>query len=201
MKDWPADKRVIIHPGEHHVERRSQMMISTLLGSCVAACLYDPVMKIIGMNHFLLANSRYSKDTPVLASEAGRYGIYAMELLVNNMLKVGAQKKNLRAKVFGGGNVLPMVSQNDNFYAVGDVNSRFVLEFLQTERIPIVGKGLGGNHGRVIHFLSSDYSVFMKPIPINRTIEVEKKEKQYWKKALTEHAKEEKADAGSIQYW
>jgi chemotaxis protein CheD len=201
MKNWPADKKVTLHPGEHHVERRAQMMISTLLGSCVAACLYDPVLRIIGMNHFLLANNRYTKEMPLLASEAGRYGIYAMELLVNNMLKFGAQRRNLRAKVFGGGNVLPMVSKDDNFFAVGEVNSRFVLEFLRTERIPITGQGLGGNHGRVIHFISTDFSVFVKPIPINRTIEVEMREKNYWKKEVTEHARAEQAKEGSIQFW
>lgn len=199
MKTWPGDKRVTIHPGEQHVTPDRQFMISTLLGSCVAACLYDPVMRVIGMNHFLLANKRYSKDMPVIASEAGRYGLYAMELLINNMLKAGAQKRNLRAKVFGGGNVLPGVTSADSFFAVGEVNSRFVLEFLDNEKIPVLSKGLGGDHGRVIHFVATDFSVYVKPIARSKTIEVEKKEQQYWKKAITEHEKEEQQDG--IQFW
>ncbi|MEO5341926.1 MAG: chemotaxis protein CheD [Gammaproteobacteria bacterium SHHR-1] len=198
MKSWPAEKRVTIHPGEQHVSRDRQFMISTLLGSCVAACLYDPVMRVMGMNHFLLANKRYSKDMPVIASEAGRYGLYAMELLINNMLKAGAQKRNLKAKVFGGGNVLPGIS-SDSFFAVGEVNSRFVLEFLEAEKIPVLSKGLGGDHGRVIHFVSTDFSVYVKPIARSKTIEVEKKEQQYWKKAINQREQEEQQS--EIQFW
>jgi chemotaxis protein CheD len=200
MKGWPPDKRVVIHPGEHHVVK-TEMMISTLLGSCVAACLYDPVMRVIGMNHFLLANKRYARENPqVLQSEAGRYGMHAMELLINNMLKAGAQRRNLRAKVFGGGNVLPGVSGGgDSFFAVGNVNSRFILEYLQQENIPVVAKGLGGSHGRIIHFVSTDFSVFVKRIAKSRTLEVEKKEKQYWNKSIQEHEKEEEQPA--VQFW
>ncbi len=200
MKGWPPDKRVVIHPGEHHV-CKSEKMISTLLGSCVAACLYDPVMRVIGMNHFLLANKRYAREKPqVLDSEAGRYGMYAMELLINNMLKVGAQRWNLRAKVFGGGNVLPGVEGGgDSFFAVGDVNSRFILEYLRNENIPVVAQGLGGNHGRVIHFVSTDYSVFVKRIAKSRTLAVEKQEKQYWRKSIKEHEEEEARPA--VQFW
>jgi chemotaxis protein CheD len=199
MKNWPRDKRVVIHPGEQHVTRDSQMMISTLLGSCVAACLYDPVMRVIGMNHFLLANKRYSKDMSVIASEAGRYGLYAMELLINNMLKAGGQKRNLRAKVFGGGNVLPGVSGTDSFFAVGEVNSRFVMEFLAAEKIPVVSKGLGGDQGRVVHFVATDFSAYVKPIARSKTLEVEKQEQRYWKKSISEHEKEEQQS--DIQFW
>jgi chemotaxis protein CheD len=199
VKRWPANKRVTIHPGEQYVTSDRDMMVSTLLGSCVAACLYDPVMRVMGMNHFLLANNRYSKDMPSISTEAGRYGMYAMELLINNMLNAGAQKINLKAKVFGGGNVLPGVAGSDSFFAVGEVNSRFVMEFLQTERIPVLAKGLGGSQGRVIHFVATDFSVFVKPIAVARTIEVEKAEKRYWRKSISEHEKEEKE--GSIQFW
>lgn len=199
MIDWPADKRKTIHPGEYHVAR-GEMMISTLLGSCVAACLYDPVMKVIGMNHFLLANKRYSQGMPVVASEAGRYGIYAMELLINSMLKVGAQKRNLKAKVFGGGNVLPGVDGSTSFFAIGDVNSRFVTEFLNMEKIPILASGLGGNFGRVVHFTSGDYSVYVKRITQSRTKQLEKREHQYWQAAIKEQEQEEEQDT-SIQFW
>lgn len=175
-------------------------MLSTLLGSCVAACLYDPVARVIGMNHFLLANHRYSKEVPVLASDAGRYGVNAMELLINNMLKAGAQRKNLKAKVFGGGNVLPGISREDSFFAIGDVNSRFVEEFLKTERIPILAKSLGGINGRMIHFLGSDYSVMVREIERSKTLEVEKKEKQFWQTSLKQREKQD-TQTGEIELW
>lgn len=197
MIDWPTDKRKTIHPGEYHVAK-GELMISTLLGSCVAACLYDPVMKVIGMNHFLLANKRYSKDMPVVASEAGRYGIYAMELLINSMLKAGAQKRNIKAKVFGGGNVLPGINGTPSFFAIGDVNGRFVQEFLAMEKIPILASGLGGTYGRVVHFTSGDYSVYVKRITQSRTLQLEKREQQYWEKAVKEQEKEQDT---SIQFW
>ena len=198
MKHWPNDKRVTIHPGEHYVAT-GEMMISTLLGSCVAACIYDPVMKVIGMNHFLLANHRYAKDRAVMDSEAGRYGMYAMELLINNMLKAGALRHNLKAKVFGGGNVLPGVAKGESFMAVGDVNSRFAVEYLRQEKIPMVASALGGSHGRVIHFVSSDYSVFVKRIEKARTMAVEKKEKTYWRKSIQEHEQEKQKQ--EVQFW
>ncbi|HMA98714.1 MAG TPA: chemotaxis protein CheD [Wenzhouxiangella sp.] len=200
MKNWPADRRVTLQPGQYHVTGRQDLMLSTLLGSCVAACLYDPVGHVMGMNHFLLANHRYSRDMPVLASEAGRYGVNAMELLINKMLKLGAQRRNLKAKVFGGGNVLPGISRQDSFFAIGDVNSRFVEEFLATEKIPILAKSLGGMNGRMIHFLGNDYSVLVRDIPRTQTIEVEQEEKQFWRKSLKEHDKETKK-AGEIDLW
>lgn len=200
LKSWPADRRVVIHPGEQHVSKKPDIMLSTLLGSCVSACLYDPVARVMGMNHFLLANHRYSKEIPVLASEAGRYGVNAMELLINNMLKAGAQRHQIRAKVFGGGNVLPGVSDTDSYYAIGEVNSRFVEEFLKTEQIPVLAKSLGGNHGRMIYFMPTDYSVFVREIARSKTLEVEKKEKTFWQQSLQQRAKET-TKAGEIDIW
>jgi len=199
MDCWPVDKRAVIHPGGYCVTG-GEMMITTLLGSCVAACIYDPVEQIIGMNHFLLASKRYARsDPPVLESEAGRYGMYAMELLINNMLKVGAKRRNLRSKVFGGGNVLPGVSNDDNFFAVGSVNSRFVLEYLKQENIPVVAQDLNGEHGRVIRFVSSDYSVFVKHIAKAKSMHVGMKEKQYWKDSIEQNEKEDMQKA--VQFW
>jgi chemotaxis protein CheD len=200
MKNWPADRRITLQPGQYHVTSQQDLMLSTLLGSCVAACLYDPVAHVMGMNHFLLANHRYSREVPVLASEAGRYGVNAMELLINNMLKKGAQRRNIKAKVFGGGNVLPGISREDSFFAIGDVNCRFVEEFLATEQIPILAKSLGGINGRMIHFLGTDYSVFVRDIPRSQTFELEKEEKQYWRKSLKDREKES-AKPGEIDLW
>lgn len=182
-------KRVSIRPGEYYVSGE-EVVVTTLLGSCIAACLYDPVRRVIGMNHFLLSNRRYSKDLPVAITEAGRYGIYAMELVINEMLKLKAQKHNLRAKVFGGGSVMQTREGTDNFFCVGEVNQRFILEFLQNEGIPLVTSDLGGDSGRVIFFCSRDYSVYVRKIQktINNTLV--RREKIYWQKSIEKQEQE-----------
>jgi chemotaxis protein CheD len=191
--------RIVIDPGEYYVGK-GQLVLSTLLGSCVSACLYDPVSRIVGMNHFLLANRRYSVDLPVMESEAGRYGIHAMELLINQMLKQGAKRKSFVAKVFGGGDVLHQHrKEKDNFFAVGDVNSRFVKDFLKSESIPIVASDLGRDYGRIIHFKAKDYSVYMRKISHKYDKKVAREEHDYWQKSIKEHEQEQQAPA--VQYW
>lgn len=124
-----------ILPGEYYATERD-MVIVTTLGSCVAACLWDEVRKVGGMNHFMLPESGSSGFD--LHGESGRYGVYAMELLINELIKMGAQKGRLKAKVFGAGNVLQsLISSN-----VGERNAEFVARFLATERIPVVASDL-----------------------------------------------------------
>ena len=101
----PLHQRITLRPGDHRATTDATVL-STLLGSCVAACLYDPSARVSGMNHFLLANRRYARSMPLNVTEAGRYGIHAMELLINDMMKLGAQRARLQAKVFGGGAIL-----------------------------------------------------------------------------------------------
>ncbi len=192
-------KRIIIDPGEYYVSNEN-IIISTLLGSCVSACLWDPVHRVVGMNHFLLANKRYQHGGEVIASEAGRYGIHSMEMLINSMLKLGAQRRLLRAKAFGGGNVLPVTGSSDNFFAVGDVNSRFIREFLANEGIPMVKEHLGGTIGRVIHFHSLDYSVYMKRIEHQREVQVIEQEHRYWEREIRQHEKEAE-QVSSVTIW
>jgi chemotaxis protein CheD len=183
----PNIPRVVLHPGDFHVSD-SPMTLSTLLGSCVAVCLYDPVRGVMGMNHFLLANRRYSKDLPILASEAGRYGIHAMELLVNGLLARGGKRRHLKAKAFGGGNVLGRsCNAQDNFLCVGAINVRFVREFLHSDGIPLVAADLGGNYGRQIHFTGADYSVYMRRIPVGQSSHLVDEERLYWKRSVEEH--------------
>ncbi|MFI3120783.1 MAG: chemotaxis protein CheD [Methylococcaceae bacterium] len=155
--------RIIIDPGESYVTEKDEI-ISTLLGSCVAACLYDPVNRIIGMNHFLLAQQHPAHNANLLASEGGRYGIHAMELLINQMLKQGAQRLHLKAKAFGGGDVLKLNHQSRGSASIGTINCEFIKTFLQTEHIPLVACGLGGDIGRNIFFLANDFSVYVKRI-------------------------------------
>lgn len=112
--------------------------MSTVLGSCVAACLYDPVRGVGGMNHFLLADGD--------GEEAMRYGAYAMEVLINDLLKLGASREQLQAKLFGGAKMMERL--ND----IGGENARFARQFLATEGIPIVGESLGGRRARRVEF-------------------------------------------------
>jgi len=182
-------KWVTINPGEHFVST-DDIVLATLLGSCVSACLFDPVNRVSGMNHFLLSSKRYSRNMPIYLTEAGRYGIHSMEMLINKMLQKGAKKRHLKAKVFGGGNLISNRS-GDNFFCVGAVNSNFVEEFLAGENIPILASSLRGEIGRVIRFHTSDYSVFVRKIPRIQKQEVIKEEHRYWEQSIKEHEKEQ----------
>jgi chemotaxis protein CheD len=115
-------------PGEYFVSGED-LVIVTVLGSCIAACLWDRTMRVGGMNHFMLPEGD-SSDT------SGRYGSYAMELLINEMLKRGARRESMQAKVFGGGQVMA----NFTTMNVGERNTSFVTDYLHTERIPIVSE-------------------------------------------------------------
>lgn len=126
---------VKILPGELYVTSTHEL-ISTLLGSCVAVCMRDRVNKVGGMNHFKLPLPEKSKNI----SGDTNYGIYAMELLINKILKAGGVRKNLECHVFGGGNVVPSIQKN-----IGGQNLMFVRDFLQKEKIGILSEDVG--HG------------------------------------------------------
>lgn len=192
-------KRTIIDPGEFYVTTEDEI-ISTLLGSCVAACLWDPVNRIIGMNHFLLASRHYPSSTPLVISDAGRYGVHAMELLINAMLRKGADKHRLQAKAFGGGNVLRAQLGGKQFFTIGDMNSRFIVEFLRNENIPLVSSHLGGNVGRIIHFTADDYSVYMKKMGTQAQGQLVSQEEAYLHKQLKDHDSQ-KQSTTPIQFW
>jgi chemotaxis protein CheD len=122
------NEAVKVLPGEYFVHHED-ILIMTTLGSCIAACLWDRERRIGGMNHFMLPESGGAED-------GGRYGSYAMELLINELMKRGASRLTLEAKVFGGGAVIAGM----NSINVGERNTQFVLDYLKTERIPIVSK-------------------------------------------------------------
>lgn len=131
----------------------------TLLGSCVAACLYDPAMAVGGMNHFMLPGGEAGAD-----ATCARYGANAMELLINDLLKLGARRQRLQAKVFGGGNVL------SGFHSapIGNRNAAFVLEYLAAERIPVLAQDLGGVHPRKVAFFAQSGRSLVKRLPSTR---------------------------------
>lgn len=173
---------IILHPGDYYATDKNEL-ISTVLGSCVALILYDSVRAISGMNHFMLPAIRDTRH--FYQEEAGRYGTYAMDLLINDMLKLGAKKQNLVAKVFGGGRVLSSLEKGaarlyssrdgENRYtdlesfdfeksgkSVAESNIQFALEYLATEKIPIQAHDLGGSTGRKLFLFSQSGKVLQK---------------------------------------
>jgi chemotaxis protein CheD len=168
-------KKHAVYPGELYAAN-DDVLISTLLGSCVAACLFDPVNRILGMNHFLLSNNLYKQNGNGFTTPSGRYGVHAMELLINRMYKLGAQRKHLRAKAFGGATLRGFNNGQSQLQSIGEINMRFVREFLSKENIPLVAEDLGGTNGRNIYFDSKDYSVYVKkhhPVNLKELIETE----------------------------
>jgi chemotaxis protein CheD len=127
---------VKVLPGEFFVSG-DDIVLSTVLGSCVAACMWDRTAAIGGMNHFMLPGADGSKDADPIGL-AGRYGVFAMEQLINELIKRGGRKANFEAKLFGGGHVM----RNFTTINVGERNAGFVLEFLRTEGIRVASQDL-----------------------------------------------------------
>ena len=191
-----------IAPGHFAIAPKGGML-STLLGSCVAACLYDPVAGVAGMNHFLLSNRRYARNMPYAETEAGRYGIHAMELLINDLMKAGARKERLCAKAFGGASIIDYGTVRDNFSCVGDVNSLFIQNFLATERIPLMTADLGGELGRVIYFDSRDYAVYVRKIKPSRSMELVRRDHSLWQREIRAHerAEADRQQEANVELW
>lgn len=138
-----APRRVNIIQGEFKVFSDPNVVLTTILGSCVAACLRDPVAGVGGMNHFLLPGSASAMAG---AGDATRYGVHLMELLINDLLKRGARRDRLEAKIFGGAKTIATFSN------VGEQNAQFAMQFLRDEGIPVVGSSTGGEYGRKLEF-------------------------------------------------
>lgn len=138
------EKLVNVVQGDFAISDKPADVLTTVLGSCVAVCLVDATRGIGGMNHFLLPEGDKSAGVNV------RYGTHAMELLINGMLKRGAQRDRLKAKVFGG------AKMNNNLRDIGTSNAEFARRFLNDEGIPIIGESLGGTSARRIRFWPTD---------------------------------------------
>lgn len=138
-----TDKKYIrVIQGECHVSDDPDVVLTTILGSCVAACIRDPQAGVGGMNHFLLPGD--ANRSP--SSEAERYGAYLMEVLVNGLLRRGASRHRLEAKLFGGASVVKSLSP------IGRLNAEFAKRFLATEGIRIVSESLGDERGRRVEY-------------------------------------------------
>jgi chemotaxis protein CheD len=136
--------RVTVMQGMAETSAESDIVLTTVLGSCVAACLYDPLARVGGMNHFLLAepgSAHVNADV--------HYGIYLMELLINEMLKQGAAKSRMKAHIYGGATI------HRNMQPIGQKNSELAERFLNTERIIITHRDVGGTDARRVDFLAA----------------------------------------------
>ncbi|WEZ84428.1 chemoreceptor glutamine deamidase CheD [Rhizobium sp. 32-5/1] len=138
-----AVKRLHVIQGEFKVVSDPDVVLSTILGSCVSACMRDPVAGVGGMNHFLLPGSA---EAMASGGDATRYGVHLMELLINGLLKKGARRERLEAKIFGGAKTIARFSN------VGEQNALFARQFLMDEGIQIVGESTGGEHGRKLEY-------------------------------------------------
>lgn len=135
--------RITVLQGQARVSAGPRVEFSTVLGSCVATCLFDPEIELGGMNHFLLAEPPASF---AISEIDEHYGVYLMEVLINEMLANGASKQRLRAQLFGGANLRAGMT------AIGSANAAFAKSFLERERIPLVREDLGGNSARRVDF-------------------------------------------------
>jgi chemotaxis protein CheD len=136
-------RKVHVIQGEHAVSAEQDAILTTVLGSCVAACMHDPLAGVGGMNHFLLP-----EDTgrAAVGDEAMRYGAYAMEMLINDLMKLGARRERLEAKLFGGARLF------DTLGDIGASNAAFAKRFLELEGITVTGGSLGGLSARRVEF-------------------------------------------------
>ena len=158
-------------PGEYYVTVNDEGVYTTL-GSCISACIRDRVTGIGGMNHYMLP------DSPGDQGESGRYGTYAMEILINHLMKLGAQRKNLEAKVFGGGNVIATMTTTN----VGERNAKFVLDFLKTEQIRVAAKDLLDIYPRKVYFFPYTGKVLVKKLRNLHNDTIIERETEYTKR-------------------
>ena len=173
MSNYPKtmESSVKIHIGEIYTSSEPAV-IETILGSCVSVCLFDPVSKTGGMNHILLPG----KSELEKFDDATRYGINAMEVLINSMMKLGSRRKHMISKIFGGAHILKAIGMH---MSPGLKNVRFVEEFLELEGIPIVSRNTGGNNGRKIYFHTHTGDVFLKTLANTKFEALAREEGQY----------------------
>lgn len=154
------------------------IVLMTVLGSCVAVCLYDPQARIGGMNHFMLPEDRSVGSV----SASGRYGSHAMELLINDMLKAGAERARLTAKVFGGAAVLASLAGS----RVGERNAEFVRAYLAAERVPVLAADLEGLQPRKVLLYAAQGRVRVRHLAAVEAGSVAVQEKTYRARLSTE---------------
>jgi chemotaxis protein CheD len=162
-------------PSEHFVTTDNLVLV-TVLGSCVAACLHDPHAGVAGMNHFMLPDDGEPRGREHVA--AMKYGAYAMDVLVRELINAGARRDRLHAKVFGGGAVLASMTTLN----VGDRNADFVLKYLKAERIDVFAQDLRGPHARRICFMPDSGKVVVRKLSIPTDVRsIQREESELWR--------------------
>ena len=164
-------------PGEYYVTGKDMLLV-TVLGSCVAACIRDRDNGIGGMNHYMLPDGGTDENNP--SSSSARYGSYAMEILINQILKLGARRSHLEAKVFGGGNVLAGLTRAN----VGHRNAEFVLRYLNTEGIRIAARDLDDVFARKVYYFPATGRALVKRLTTLRIDTLLLRETDYRKKLV-----------------
>jgi chemotaxis protein CheD len=163
--DWPAStRRVNLTVGQHHVTSDPNEELVTLLGSCVSACIRDPMNGVGGMNHFLLPGDPQQARNP--AGDSLRYGAFAMEQLLNDIISHGGNRGRLEVKLFGAASLMKSGMQ------IGAWNASFAREFMAREGLPVVAEDLGGTRARRIHFFPATGRVMRLSIGALREPEV-----------------------------
>lgn len=176
---WDRDREMIavkILPGEYYVTHDNEL-ITTVLGSCVSACIRDRELGIGGMNHFMLPVSNYGQlkhNNESIVGIATRYGNYAMEHLINTILSNGGKRKNLEVKVFGGGKILPTLTD------VGMKNIGFVLDYIDQEGLKLLSQDLGDIYPRKIIYFPQTGKVGMKKIKDLHNDTIAQRERKYF---------------------
>lgn len=168
-----------ILPGEYYVTVNGEM-VTTVLGSCVSACIRDKVFGIGGMNHFMLPAQGNGGWEETVANSADRYGNFAMEHLINDILKNGGHRKNLEIKLFGGGKVLAAMTD------VGHRNIKFVKEYLATENLRVISEDLGNIYPRKVVFFPTTGRALVKKLESTRNDTIAKREQKYMGELQTE---------------
>lgn len=163
------ENHVTLYIGEVAASR-TPIVLDTLLGSCVAVCMYDPALRAGAMNHILLPRC-------LKGDKNSRCGVHAMELLINELMKQGGDRRRFVAKAFGGANVFPDIKM----LLIGEENARFVREFLATERIPLVGERLGGNRAVHVYFRTDTGKATVQTVDGSRLPKIIQAETAYCK--------------------
>jgi len=165
-----------ILPGEYYVSLSGEMIV-TVLGSCVSACIRDKVVGVGGMNHFMLPDAGGGSQSPKInmqgSSEAARYGVHAMELLINEILKNGGHRQNLEVKITGGGRMLKNMSD------IGKRNIDFVRDYLSTEGIPVIAEDVGDIYPRKVYYFSATGKVRVKKLRSMHNSTIAQRESEY----------------------
>lgn len=173
----------ILHPGEYR-STRDAVVLSTVLGSCVSVVLTDAIGKIGGMNHFMLPGP--AKSDSLFAGDSGKYGLQAMELLINSMMKLGARRDRLRAKVFGGSYVLNAKIKGGS--TIPDDNVEFAFAFLKLEEIPVDSYDVGGDRPRKLYVYPDSGKVLLYRLR-NMSVEQIKAREEAYRRSLEEAKK------------